>query len=220
MFWLFIQSCSKHSVCQANVSKKLRSVFCFTTQVLLPSTLLLLFLCGTNAIWIRAPILPLQCFSDVQIIEHYRVPDFHTALEFLSLLARRQGKLRKGGLHDTDKAAKSVLMDWTGLVENKTFEVCQMMINKCFLHRLNFNMLCHLEEGSATSRTLQKHTLFPHMSVLRLLQRWVKLLTGMSWKRGIRRFLQVKIKGHHKTKTLLFCVLWYFKTMSQKLRVL
>lgn len=49
-----------------------------------------------------------------QIMEHYKVPDFHTALEFLSLLARRQGKLRKGGLPDTDKAAKCVLMDWTG----------------------------------------------------------------------------------------------------------
>ncbi|XP_040890462.1 guanine nucleotide-binding protein-like 3-like protein [Toxotes jaculatrix] len=52
--------------------------------------------------------------NKAQIIEHYGVPDFHTALEFLSLLARRQGKLRKGGLPDTDKAAKSVLMDWTG----------------------------------------------------------------------------------------------------------
>ncbi|XP_076863190.1 guanine nucleotide-binding protein-like 3-like protein [Brachyhypopomus gauderio] len=52
--------------------------------------------------------------SKQQIMEHYSVPDFHTALEFLALLARRQGKLRKGGLPDSDKAAKSVLMDWTG----------------------------------------------------------------------------------------------------------
>ncbi|XP_045931326.1 guanine nucleotide-binding protein-like 3-like protein [Micropterus dolomieu] len=52
--------------------------------------------------------------NKVQIMEHYGVQDFHTALEFLALLARRQGKLRKGGLPDTDKAAKSVLMDWTG----------------------------------------------------------------------------------------------------------
>ncbi|XP_026204027.1 guanine nucleotide-binding protein-like 3-like protein [Anabas testudineus] len=52
--------------------------------------------------------------NKVQIMEHYGVPDFHTALEFLALLARRQGKLRKGGLPDTDKSAKSVLMDWTG----------------------------------------------------------------------------------------------------------
>lgn len=33
------------------------------------------------------------------------------------MLARRQGKLRKGGLPDTDKAAKSVLLDWTGWVK-------------------------------------------------------------------------------------------------------
>ncbi|KAM8916294.1 guanine nucleotide-binding protein-like 3-like protein [Spinachia spinachia] len=52
--------------------------------------------------------------NKAEIIEHYGVTDFHTALEFLAMLARRQGKLRKGGLPDTDKAAKSVLMDWTG----------------------------------------------------------------------------------------------------------
>uniref|UniRef100_H2MGG6 G protein nucleolar 3 like n=1 Tax=Oryzias latipes TaxID=8090 RepID=H2MGG6_ORYLA len=52
--------------------------------------------------------------NKVQIMEHYGVPDFQTAAEFLAMLARRQGKLRKGGLPDTDKAAKSVLMDWTG----------------------------------------------------------------------------------------------------------
>lgn len=52
--------------------------------------------------------------SKAQIMEHYGVPDFQTAPEFLALLARRQGKLRKGGLPDTDKAAKGVLMDWTG----------------------------------------------------------------------------------------------------------
>ncbi|XP_020791450.1 guanine nucleotide-binding protein-like 3-like protein [Boleophthalmus pectinirostris] len=52
--------------------------------------------------------------NKAQIMQHYGVPDFHTALEFLALLARRQGKLRKGGLPDTDKAAKGVLMDWTG----------------------------------------------------------------------------------------------------------
>ena len=46
-------------------------------------------------------------------MEHYGVPDFRSPLEFLALLARRQGKLKKGGLPDNDKAAKSVLMDWT-----------------------------------------------------------------------------------------------------------
>uniref|UniRef100_A0A3Q2YU22 G protein nucleolar 3 like n=2 Tax=Hippocampus comes TaxID=109280 RepID=A0A3Q2YU22_HIPCM len=64
------------------------------------------------------PIPPVEAIlrrcNKAQILQHYGVPDFHTALEFLALLARRQGKLRKGGLPDTDKAAKSVLMDWTG----------------------------------------------------------------------------------------------------------
>lgn len=64
------------------------------------------------------PVPPVEAIlrrcNRAQILEHYGVSDFHTALEFLSLLARRQGKLRKGGLPDTDKAAKSVLMDWTG----------------------------------------------------------------------------------------------------------
>ncbi|XP_051933285.1 guanine nucleotide-binding protein-like 3-like protein isoform X2 [Hippocampus zosterae] len=64
------------------------------------------------------PIPPVEAIlrrcDKAQILQHYGVPDFHTALEFLALLARRQGKLRKGGLPDTDKAAKSVLMDWTG----------------------------------------------------------------------------------------------------------
>ncbi|XP_068171608.1 guanine nucleotide-binding protein-like 3-like protein isoform X2 [Antennarius striatus] len=52
--------------------------------------------------------------NKTQIMDHYKVSDFHTAAEFLSLLAKRQGKLRKGGLPDTDKAAKGVLLDWTG----------------------------------------------------------------------------------------------------------
>ncbi|KAF7693298.1 guanine nucleotide-binding protein-like 3-like protein [Silurus meridionalis] len=52
--------------------------------------------------------------SKKQIMEHFNVPDFHTTLDFLALLAHRQGKLRKGGLPDSDQAAKSVLMDWTG----------------------------------------------------------------------------------------------------------
>ncbi|XP_036388281.1 guanine nucleotide-binding protein-like 3-like protein [Megalops cyprinoides] len=52
--------------------------------------------------------------NKAQIMQHYGVPDFQTPLEFLALLARQQGKLRKGGLPDHDKAAKSVLMDWTG----------------------------------------------------------------------------------------------------------
>ncbi|KAF3855851.1 hypothetical protein F7725_016574 [Dissostichus mawsoni] len=64
------------------------------------------------------PISPVEAIlrrcNKAEILKHYGVPNFRTALEFLAMLARRQGKLRKGGLPDTDKAAKSVLMDWTG----------------------------------------------------------------------------------------------------------
>uniref|UniRef100_A0A672T0E9 Guanine nucleotide-binding protein-like 3-like protein n=1 Tax=Sinocyclocheilus grahami TaxID=75366 RepID=A0A672T0E9_SINGR len=64
------------------------------------------------------PVPPVEAIlrrcNKAQIMGHYGIPDFQTAHDFLALLARRQGKLKKGGLPDTDKAAKSVLMDWTG----------------------------------------------------------------------------------------------------------
>ncbi|KAJ1095092.1 hypothetical protein NDU88_000262 [Pleurodeles waltl] len=48
-----------------------------------------------------------------QIMQHYNIPDFQNTMEFLALLSKRQGKLRKGGLPDHEKAAKTVLTDWT-----------------------------------------------------------------------------------------------------------
>ncbi|XP_044299467.1 guanine nucleotide-binding protein-like 3-like protein [Varanus komodoensis] len=48
-----------------------------------------------------------------QIMQHYGVPDFRNTTEFLAHLARRQGKLKKGGTPDHEKAAKAVLSDWT-----------------------------------------------------------------------------------------------------------
>ncbi|KAM4018998.1 guanine nucleotide-binding protein-like 3-like protein [Anomaloglossus baeobatrachus] len=47
-----------------------------------------------------------------QIMQHYKVTDFRNTLEFLAMLAKRQGKLKKGGTPDHEKAAKSVLTDW------------------------------------------------------------------------------------------------------------
>ncbi|XP_053552218.1 guanine nucleotide-binding protein-like 3-like protein [Bombina bombina] len=47
-----------------------------------------------------------------QIMQHYKVTDFRDTLEFLAMLAKRQGKLKKGGTPDHEKAAKSVLTDW------------------------------------------------------------------------------------------------------------
>ncbi|XP_069798857.1 guanine nucleotide-binding protein-like 3-like protein [Dendropsophus ebraccatus] len=52
-----------------------------------------------------------RCNKD-QIIQHYKVTDFKDTLEFLAMLAKRQGKLKKGGMPDHEKAAKSVLTDW------------------------------------------------------------------------------------------------------------
>eukprot|EP00058_Branchiostoma_floridae_P026220 XP_002611710.1 hypothetical protein BRAFLDRAFT_63599 [Branchiostoma floridae] len=48
-----------------------------------------------------------------QIMLNYGVPDYANVHEFLALLAKRQGKLKKGGVPDVDKAAKLVLQDWT-----------------------------------------------------------------------------------------------------------
>lgn len=44
---------------------------------------------------------------------HFKVQDFKDTNEFLSLLATRQGKLKKGGVPDINKAARAVLQEWT-----------------------------------------------------------------------------------------------------------
>jgi nuclear GTP-binding protein len=43
---------------------------------------------------------------------HYGLSEFSNVNEFLSLLAKRRGMLRKGGLPDVNKAARLVLQDW------------------------------------------------------------------------------------------------------------
>ncbi|XP_041350346.1 guanine nucleotide-binding protein-like 3 homolog [Gigantopelta aegis] len=47
-----------------------------------------------------------------QMMLRYNLPDYKDVGEFLSLLATRQGKLKKGGIPDEQKAAKMVLSDW------------------------------------------------------------------------------------------------------------
>eukprot|EP00794_Sanderia_malayensis_P006030 gene6030-6731_t len=47
-----------------------------------------------------------------QIMEKYCVAEYSNAEEFLGFLARRLGKLKKGGIPDTFAAAKSILQDW------------------------------------------------------------------------------------------------------------
>ncbi|OWF35042.1 guanine nucleotide-binding protein-like 3 homolog [Mizuhopecten yessoensis] len=51
--------------------------------------------------------------SKEQLMIHYRVPDYSNVNDFLALLAKRFGKLKKGGIPDVGKAAKTVLHDWT-----------------------------------------------------------------------------------------------------------
>ncbi|EEC09835.1 GTP-binding protein, putative, partial [Ixodes scapularis] len=50
--------------------------------------------------------------SKDQFMLHYRLPDFSTPEECFSLLAKRMGLLRKGGLPNPIAAAKRILTDW------------------------------------------------------------------------------------------------------------
>ena len=45
-------------------------------------------------------------------MERYVIPKFETTLEFLQHLARRQGRLKKGGVPDNEAAARILLQDW------------------------------------------------------------------------------------------------------------
>uniref|UniRef100_UPI00398EF21F guanine nucleotide-binding protein-like 3 n=1 Tax=Pristiophorus japonicus TaxID=55135 RepID=UPI00398EF21F len=52
--------------------------------------------------------------NNQQVMLQYNVPNFRTSLEFLTLLAQKRSMLKKGGIPDTEKAAKLILYDWTG----------------------------------------------------------------------------------------------------------
>jgi len=47
---------------------------------------------------------------------HYCIAEFSDVNDFLALLAKRRGMLRKGGRPDVNKAAKLVLQDWNTYV--------------------------------------------------------------------------------------------------------
>lgn len=49
-----------------------------------------------------------------QIMMYYNIADYRNPLEFLTLLAQKKGMLKKGGVPNTEGAAKFVLCDWTG----------------------------------------------------------------------------------------------------------
>jgi nuclear GTP-binding protein len=47
-------------------------------------------------------------------MEFYCIPEFADVHEFLAHVARRIGRLKKGGVPDVEAAAKHVLHDWNG----------------------------------------------------------------------------------------------------------
>jgi nuclear GTP-binding protein len=60
----------------------------------------------------------LQRVNRTQLLMYYRLRDFTSVHDFLCLLARRQGRLKKGGVPDTDMAARTLLNHWnTGRIK-------------------------------------------------------------------------------------------------------
>ncbi|PJF18083.1 hypothetical protein PSACC_02105 [Paramicrosporidium saccamoebae] len=62
------------------------------------------------------PVAPIELIlkraAPEQLMYLYAIPRFSDTNEFLCHIARRQGKLKKGGIPNVDAAAKSVLIDW------------------------------------------------------------------------------------------------------------
>lgn len=52
-----------------------------------------------------------RCDS-IEVTKHYCITPYKGVMEFLTLLAKKMGKLKKGGIPDTDAAARVVLHDW------------------------------------------------------------------------------------------------------------
>lgn len=72
-----------------------------------------------NAIKIETlsdPILPIEALLNrinrQDLMTFYRLTHFDTVKEFLGLVAKRFGKMLKGGIFDLNSAAKKVLQDW------------------------------------------------------------------------------------------------------------
>ena len=61
-----------------------------------------------------APVdLLLKRCNKEQLILNYKISDFKDVNEFLILVAKRCGKVKKNGIVDVKKAAQLVLNDWT-----------------------------------------------------------------------------------------------------------
>jgi nuclear GTP-binding protein len=61
-----------------------------------------------------APVdLLLKRCNKEQLILRYKIENFEDSIQFLTQVAKRHGKVRKGGIADIRKAAQLVLNDWT-----------------------------------------------------------------------------------------------------------
>ncbi|XP_070557670.1 guanine nucleotide-binding protein-like 3 homolog [Ptychodera flava] len=62
------------------------------------------------------PVTPVEAIvkrcNKQQLCLYYSIPNFETVNEFLAHLGKKQGKLKKGGIPNVNKAAKTVLKDW------------------------------------------------------------------------------------------------------------
>ena len=61
------------------------------------------------------------------MLEYYCIPEYDDVQEFLSHLAKKMSKLKKGGIPDIDAAAKSVLRDWNMLVSVYNTNCCSRL---------------------------------------------------------------------------------------------
>lgn len=65
---------------------------------------------------LKDPVTPveaiLQRANKEQLMLHYRLPEYSSHHEFLGLLAKRMGRLKKGGVADIEAAARKLLTDW------------------------------------------------------------------------------------------------------------
>jgi nuclear GTP-binding protein len=50
-----------------------------------------------------------------QLIIRYKIAPFDDATQFLTLVAKKCGKIKKDGIPDLNKAAQLILNDWTRL---------------------------------------------------------------------------------------------------------
>ena len=63
-------------------------------------------------------------------MEFYCIPEFADVHEFLTHVARRIGRLKKGGVPDVEAAARHVLHDWNMLVYS-TYAACGGVVFQC-----------------------------------------------------------------------------------------